>query len=67
MTDLFKLEEVDVDGAIQETGSKVPASTRAAFLQRAGIGLGAVVGGGALLGALPELALRCRVVETRTS
>ena len=57
MTDLFKLEELDVDGAIQETGSKVSASTRGAFLQRAGIGLGAVIGGGALLGALPELAM----------
>jgi hypothetical protein len=57
MTDLFDLQEVDVDGAIQETGSKVSASTRGAFLQRAGIGLGAVLGGGALLGVLPELAM----------
>ncbi len=56
MSDLFKLEELDVAGAIQETGSKVSASTRGAFLQRAGIGIGAVIGGGALLGALPELA-----------
>ena len=64
MTDLFKLEEVDVDGAIQEAGSKVPATTRAAFLQRAGIGLGAVVGGGALLGALPELAFASSSSDT---
>jgi Ferritin-like domain len=56
MFEPFKLEELDVDGAIQETGAKVPASTRSAFLQRAGVGLGAVIGGGALLGALPELA-----------
>jgi hypothetical protein len=56
MSNLFALEELDIDGAIQETGSKVSASTRTAFLQRAGIGLGAVIGGGALLGALPELA-----------
>ncbi|HEY4346843.1 MAG TPA: ferritin-like domain-containing protein [Gaiellaceae bacterium] len=56
MTDLFRLEELDIDGAIQETAERVPASTRAAFLRKAGIGLGAVAGSGAILGALPELA-----------
>jgi hypothetical protein len=45
---MFELEQVDQDGAIQET--------RAAFLKKAGIGAGALVGGGAFFGALPALA-----------
>ncbi|HEX4518361.1 MAG TPA: ferritin-like domain-containing protein [Gaiellaceae bacterium] len=56
MSDLFKLEDVDVDGAIQESATKVSASTRAGFLKRAGIGVGTVVGAGSILGVLPELA-----------
>ena len=56
MTDLFQLDELDIDGAIQETGSKVDPHTRGAFLRKAGIGLGAVVGSGAFLGALPSIA-----------
>ncbi len=56
MTDIFKLEELDVDGAIQETASKVEGHTRTAFLRKAGIGLGAVVAGGGVIGALPSLA-----------
>jgi hypothetical protein len=56
MSDIFILEELDSDGAIQETGSKVDPHTRSAFLRKAGIGIGAVVGGGALMGVLPGLA-----------
>ena len=56
MSDLFVLEELDVDGAIQETGSKVDPNTRSAFLRKAGIGVGALVGGSALFGALPKMA-----------
>lgn len=56
MSDLFKLEELDVDGAIQETGALVDPNTRSAFLRKAGIGVGALVGGSALFGALPKLA-----------
>jgi hypothetical protein len=56
MSDLFTLEELDADGAIQETASKVDSHTRSAFLRHAGIGIGAVAGGGALLGALPQIA-----------
>jgi hypothetical protein len=56
MTDLFQLDELDLDGAIQETGSKVDPHTRGAFLRKAGIGLGAVAGSGAFLGALPSIA-----------
>ncbi len=54
--EIFDLAEVDADGAIQEAGAEVDGSTRAAFLKRVGIGLGAVAGGGALMGALPSLA-----------
>jgi len=52
----FKLEEIDVDGAIQETAEKVDSHTRAAFFRKAGIGVGAVMGGSAILGALPSIA-----------
>jgi hypothetical protein len=45
---LPQLDEIDSDGAIQET--------RAAFLKKAGIGAGALLGGGAFFGALPSLA-----------
>ncbi len=50
------LEELDVDGAIRETAEQVDPQTRAAFLRKAGVGVGAVAGGGALLGALPGVA-----------
>jgi Ferritin-like domain len=56
MSDLFVLEELDVDGAIRETAEKVDPHTRSAFLRKAGIGVGALVGGGAFLGALPSIA-----------
>ena len=56
MSDLFVLEELDVDGAIRETAEKVDPHTRTAFLRKAGIGVGALVGGGAFLGALPSIA-----------
>jgi len=64
MTDLFTLEEVDVDGAIQEAASRVDTNTRAGFLRQAGIGVGAIVGGGALLGALPSIASASSALST---
>jgi rubrerythrin len=48
MTEHLSLQEVDADGAIRET--------RAAFLKKAGLGGAAVLGGGALMGAIPSLA-----------
>src|SRR4051794_40283058 len=48
MTEHLLLDELDTDGAIRET--------RAAFLKKAGLGGAAVLGGGALMGALPSLA-----------
>jgi rubrerythrin len=56
MTYLPPLEELDADGAIAETAEQVDGDTRAAFLRKAGLGAGAVVGSGALFGALPSLA-----------
>jgi len=56
MSDLFTLEELDADGAIQEGAEHVDPFTRGSFLRRAGIGVGAVAGGGALLGSVPSLA-----------
>ena len=56
MSDLWTLEEVDRDGAIQEAAEHIDPPTRSAFLKKAGIGLGAVAGSGAVMGALPSLA-----------
>ena len=56
MTELWKLDEIDADGAIQEMGERVDPNTRASFLRKAGIGAGALIGGGALIGAIPSLA-----------
>jgi hypothetical protein len=57
MSDLWTLEDVDRDGAIQEAAEQVDPLTRASFLKKAGLGAGAVVGGGALMGAIPSLAM----------
>jgi rubrerythrin len=56
MSDLWTLENVDRDGAIQEAAEHVDPTTRASFLRKAGLGAGAVIGGGAVMGALPSLA-----------
>jgi hypothetical protein len=57
MSDLWTLEEVDRDGAIREAAEHVDPFTRASFLRKAGLGAGAVVGGGALMGAIPSFAM----------
>jgi Ferritin-like domain len=56
MSELLKLEHVDADGAIREAAEKVDPHTRAAFLKKAGLGAGAVLGGSAFLGAMPSIA-----------
>ena len=56
MSDLLELEELDTDAAIQEAAADVDGDTRATFLRKAGVGLGAVAGGGVLTGALPGVA-----------
>jgi len=52
---LPSLEQLDADGAIRETAAKVDPGTRAAFLRKAGVGLGAVAAGGAFAGAVPSV------------
>jgi len=64
MNDVLRLEELDVDGAIQETADQVDPFTRASFLRKAGVGVGAVAGGGAVLGALPQLAFGAGVPKS---
>lgn len=48
--------DVDTDSAIEEAAHTVGSGTRAGFLRTLGAGGAAVIGGGAFLGALPELA-----------
>jgi hypothetical protein len=52
----IQLADIDVDGAIRESAEEVATDTRAGFLRKAGITGAAVVGGGAFLGALPQIA-----------
>jgi hypothetical protein len=56
MTHLPSLEELDVDGAIRERAEQVGGATRGAFLRKAGLGAGAVVGSSAFFGVLPSIA-----------
>ncbi|HTX32802.1 MAG TPA: ferritin-like domain-containing protein [Solirubrobacteraceae bacterium] len=57
----LNLRDIDVDGAVRETASEameaLDGDTRSSFLRRAGLAGGAMVGGGALLGALAQNAL----------
>jgi len=50
MTYLPSLDELDRDGAIREHAEKVDPDTRAAFLKKAGVGLGAISFGGVFAG-----------------
>lgn len=57
MTNIVDLiEEFDRDSAVAETADEARKHSRGAFLRRAGVGAGAVIGGGAFMGALPALA-----------
>jgi Ferritin-like domain len=51
----FHLDEIDRDGAIQETAEKAGIH-RADLLKRAAVGGGAILGSSALLGMLPSVA-----------
>jgi rubrerythrin len=57
----MNLEAIDVDGAVRETAAEameaLNGDTRSQFLRRAGLAGGAMIGGGALLGALAPSAL----------
>jgi hypothetical protein len=58
MTDsrVLTLGEIDLDGALQETGERAGV-TRGAALRRAALGGGALLAGSAMLGALPGTAV----------
>ncbi|HWL32613.1 MAG TPA: ferritin-like domain-containing protein [Gaiellaceae bacterium] len=56
MTHLPSFEELDRDGAIQEAAESVDPETRAAFLKKAGVGLGTIAVGSAFAGAMPRIA-----------
>ncbi len=56
MSHLPAVEVLDRDGAIQEAAAKVDPETRASFLRKAGVGVGALAVGGAFAGAIPNVA-----------
>ncbi len=56
MSDLIKLELVDVDGAVREAEDHVAGDTRAAFFRKAAVGGGTLIGSGVLLSGFPMLA-----------
>jgi hypothetical protein len=51
VSDDLRMEAVDVDGAVREAAGTVSGDTRLSFLRKAGLGAGAVMGGGAILSA----------------
>lgn len=55
MSDLIKLDLIDVDGAVREAEDGVAGDTRAAFLRKAALGGGALLGGSVLLSGFPTL------------
>lgn len=52
----INLDEVDVDGAVREAAHEVSGDTRLSFLKKAGVGAGAMMGGGAVLSTLTSSA-----------
>ena len=56
MSMIHPLGQFDVDGALQEAIDKIEPDTRASFLKKAGIGVGAVALGGAFAGVMPRIA-----------
>ncbi len=50
------LEDLDRDGAIQESAAAVDPQTRASFLKKAGVGVGTLALGSAFAGAVPSIA-----------
>jgi len=52
----LSIPAVDADGGMPEAEAAVAGDTRAAFLRKAAVGGGAVLGSGAFLAMLPELA-----------
>lgn len=56
MSEQWTLADVDRDGAVQEAAEHVDPATRAAFLKKAGVGVGTLAGGSLLMGTLPAVA-----------
>jgi hypothetical protein len=57
VSDDFNLDAVDVDGAVREAAAGVAGDTRLSFLRKAGLGAGALMGGGAVMSAFAPSAL----------
>jgi hypothetical protein len=53
----INLDEVDRDGAVRDAAAEVAGDTRLDFLRKAGMTGGALLGGGAIIGALAPSAL----------
>src|SRR4051794_16223636 len=56
MSDLLRLEDMDVDGAIREAAAAA-GDTRMDFFKKAAVGGGSLLAGGALIGGIPSLAM----------
>ena len=56
MSEALTLEELDRDGAIQESVAELAGDTRAGFMRKAAIGGGAIMGSGVILGAIAPMA-----------
>lgn len=54
---ILDIDKIDTDGALREAAEAVAQDTRLDFLRKAGVGLGAAMGGGAVLAALAPEAL----------
>lgn len=56
LVETIGLDHLDIDGALREAEEAVAGDSRADFFRKAGVLGGSVIGGGALMGALPSLA-----------
>jgi hypothetical protein len=56
MSDLLRLEDMDVDGAIREAAAEA-GDTRMDFFKKAAVGGGSLLAGGALMGGIPAIAM----------
>lgn len=57
MSDALTWGELDRDGALEEAAAAVAGDSRADFVRKAAVGSGAILGSGALFGALPSIAM----------
>ena len=57
MSETLTWGELDRDGALEEAAAAVAGDSRSDFLRKAAVGGGAILGSGALFGALPSIAM----------